>query len=186
LIKLKLSKPRESTRTSVSMSTDHSTLSPNFHSTELLNATVPTMSGSRDGETTLKPNNGTSMESQRPSRTTTGDPTLLTSNQTEDQAISDAPLPTQDGGNSSDMRVASLSMRKERLWKFKTKTLKLMLKTETSWSTTEAVISDNNGKSSMLTNTQSQRRESSMNNSVFTSKETSTLSQLYQVEDILT
>jgi hypothetical protein len=38
-------KRRDSTRTSVSMSTDHSTLSQNFHSTELLSATVPTTFG---------------------------------------------------------------------------------------------------------------------------------------------
>jgi len=142
------------------MSTDHSTLSPNFHSTELLSATVPTTSGSRDGETMLEHNNGTSMESLRPSRTTTGSLTHLIFNQMVDQPISDAQLPTQDGGNSSDMKVDSLSMRKERLWKFKTKELIQMLKTETSWSTTEAMILDNNGKSSMLTSTLSQRKES--------------------------
>ena len=38
-------KPRDLTRTLASMSTDHSTLSLNFHSTELLSATVPTTSG---------------------------------------------------------------------------------------------------------------------------------------------
>jgi hypothetical protein len=34
-----------------------------------------------------------------------------------DQAISDVQLPTQDGGNSSDIRVPQLSMKEERLWK---------------------------------------------------------------------
>jgi len=46
-------KPRELARNSVSTSTDHSTLCPSFHSTELLSATVPTTSGREDGETML-------------------------------------------------------------------------------------------------------------------------------------
>jgi hypothetical protein len=43
--KLKDHKLRESTRTLVSMSTDHSILFQNFHSIELLSATVRTTSG---------------------------------------------------------------------------------------------------------------------------------------------
>ena len=101
-------KPRESAKISDSISTDHSTLSLNFHSLECLSATVPTMSGSRDGEITLEPNNGTSMESQRPSRTTTGSHTHLISNQTVDLAMSDVLPLTQDGGNSSDTKTVSL------------------------------------------------------------------------------
>jgi hypothetical protein len=96
-------------RNSVSTSTDHSTLSHNSHSTELLNATVPTTSGWRDGETTSELNNGTSMKSQRLSRTTTGNHTHLTSNPMEDQATSDAPLLIQDGGNFSRLM--------EHMWK---------------------------------------------------------------------
>jgi hypothetical protein len=46
------------------------------------------------------------MRSQRPSRITTGSLTHLTSNQMVVQAISDVQLPTQDGGNSSNMKVA--------------------------------------------------------------------------------
>jgi hypothetical protein len=45
LTKLRDHKPRVLTRTSVSTSTDHSTLSQNSHSIELLSAMVPTMSG---------------------------------------------------------------------------------------------------------------------------------------------
>jgi hypothetical protein len=86
----------------VSISTDHSTLSQNFHSIELLNATVPTMSGSRDGETTQDNNSGSSMKSLRPSRTTTGNHTHLTSKEMAAQPISDVPQPTQDGGKCSD------------------------------------------------------------------------------------
>jgi hypothetical protein len=89
------------------MSTDHSTLSQNSHSTELLSATVPTTSGREDGELIPEPNNGTSMVFQRPSRTTTGNLTHLISNLMVDQPTSDVPLPTQDGGNSGDMRMDS-------------------------------------------------------------------------------
>jgi hypothetical protein len=70
--------------------------------------------------------------------------------------------------------------------KFKTKTLILMLRIETSKLATKEMISDNNGRSSMLMNTLSQRKESLTSNLVSTSKEISTLSQPYQVEDILT
>ena len=98
------------------------------------------------------------MVSLRPSETTTGNLTHLTSNLMEDQPTSDVPLPTQDGGKCSDMRVDSLSTRKERLSRFKTKASTLIWKTETSKLLTEEVTSDNNGKSSTLTNTESQRR----------------------------
>jgi hypothetical protein len=61
-------------------------------------------------------NNGTSITFQRQSRTTNGNHTLLTSNLMEDQPISDAPLPTQDGGNSSDTKEPTLSMKDQRYW----------------------------------------------------------------------
>jgi hypothetical protein len=114
LIKQMVLKQRVSIKTLVSMLTDHSISFQNFHSTELLSATVLTTSGLGGGERTHLPSNGISMESPRLSRTTNGNHTLLTFNQTEDQAISDAPLLTQDGGNSSDMKVDSLSTKKER------------------------------------------------------------------------
>jgi len=44
-------KPRDSMRNSVSTSTDHSTLSLSFHSTESLRASEPITLLSRDGET---------------------------------------------------------------------------------------------------------------------------------------
>jgi hypothetical protein len=50
----------------------------------------------------------------RLSRTTTGSHTLLIFKEMAAQPISDVPLPTQDGGNSSDMREAVLSTKKER------------------------------------------------------------------------
>jgi hypothetical protein len=73
------------------------------------------------------------MESPRPSRTTTGNLIHLTFNQMVDQPISDVPLPTQDGGKSSELRKDSLSTIKERSLKFKTKKKPLMLKIETLW-----------------------------------------------------
>jgi hypothetical protein len=66
-LRLKL---RVSTRNSDSTSTDHSILSLNFHSTELLRCTVTLMCGSRDGEIMLHSNSGGSMKSQRLSETT--------------------------------------------------------------------------------------------------------------------
>jgi hypothetical protein len=108
LTKLIRSEPRDSTKNSVSISTDHSTSDPECQCKELLSAMVPTMSGSRDGERMLMPNNGSSMRFQRPSRTTTGSLTHLTSNQTEDQAISDALQPTLDGGRCSDTKELQL------------------------------------------------------------------------------
>jgi hypothetical protein len=92
----------------VSISTDHSISDQDCHSKELLSATVLTTSGLRDGERMLLPSSGTSMVSPRLSRTITGNHTHLTFNQTEDHPTSDVPLPTQDGGNSSDTKVPQL------------------------------------------------------------------------------
>jgi hypothetical protein len=97
--------------------------------------------------------------SPRPSRTTTGSLTLLIFNPTEDHQTSDALLPTQDGGNCSDLKADLSSTRKERSLKFKTKDSILIPRTETSKLLTEEMISDNNGTSSMLMNTKNQRRE---------------------------
>jgi hypothetical protein len=66
---------------------------------------VPTMSGREDGERMLLDNNGSSMKSQRLSRITNGKLTHLTSKEMEHQLTSDVPLPTQDGGNSSDTKM---------------------------------------------------------------------------------
>jgi hypothetical protein len=72
LTKLRRYHLRDLTKSLVSTLTDHSILSQSFHSTELLNATVPTMSGSEDGETTLLANNGSSMELPRQSGVSNG------------------------------------------------------------------------------------------------------------------
>jgi len=83
LIKLVQFNPRDSTRTSASISTDHSTSSQNSHSTELLNATVQTMFGSEDGETTLWASNGSLMVSPRLSSLNNGRTTHLISKEME-------------------------------------------------------------------------------------------------------
>jgi hypothetical protein len=88
------------------MSTAPSTLFAHFHWVELLSAMVQTTSGKEDGEETPEPSNGISMVYPRQSRTTTGNLTHLTSKAMETAAMSDVPLQIQDGGNSSDMRMA--------------------------------------------------------------------------------
>jgi len=107
-IKQKDLKPRVLTKTLASMSTDHSILCQNYHSTELLSAMVLTMYGREDGDTIPQPNNGSSMVFPRPSRTTNGSLTHLISNPTVVQPMSDALLPTQDGGNCGDTKEVSL------------------------------------------------------------------------------
>ena len=104
LTKLKQLELRASTRNSVSTSTDHSTSDQECQCKELLSATELTTSGSRDGERMLEPNNGTSMKSQRPSRTTTGSHTHLTFKEMVDPLTSDAQLLTLDGGKCSDIK----------------------------------------------------------------------------------
>jgi hypothetical protein len=78
-----------------------------------------TTSGSRDGERMLRANNGTSIKFPKLSRTTNGNLIHLTSNQMVAQPTSDVLLQTQGGGNSSNMKEQTLSMRKVRLLKFK-------------------------------------------------------------------
>jgi hypothetical protein len=102
-------------------------------------------------------NNGTSMVSLRQSRITNGSLTHLTSNQMEDQQISDVLLQTQDGGNSLDTKIPLSSMRKERSFKFKETS---MLKTETLKSPTKELQSTSNGILFTLMNgKESQRKE---------------------------
>jgi len=128
-------------------------------------------------------NNGSSMKSQRPSRITTGSLTHLTFSQTEDQAMSDAQLPTQDGGNSSSTKVLQLSMREERSLRFKAMSIK---RTETLESTLKRMESTSNGTSCTLTNGRvNLKRVSSMRNSVFMLKEISMLFLNCQITDIL-
>jgi hypothetical protein len=108
LTKQKQQRQRVLMKNSVSTSTDHSILDQDYQCKELLNATVLTTSGSRDGETMLKPSNGTLMRSPRPSKTTTGSHTHLKSKETVDHLMQDALVLIQDGGNSSDLMEPSL------------------------------------------------------------------------------
>jgi hypothetical protein len=70
---------KDSMRNSVSISIDHSILSLNFHSTELLRCLVEPIWSLRDGEIMLDNNNSSLMKSPRPSETTTGRTTALIS-----------------------------------------------------------------------------------------------------------
>jgi hypothetical protein len=108
-------KPRDSTRNSVSIVTDHSTWFQDFHSTELSKHMEPTTLLKTDGLREETTNNGHSTALIRQSDLTTGRTMLWKSNQTEDHPTLDALLPsTQDGGNSGDTKEDILSTRKER------------------------------------------------------------------------
>jgi hypothetical protein len=173
LIKLK---PKDSMKNSVSISIDLSIWSHSFHSTELLSALVLTTLPSRDGERMSHNNNSTLMRFQRPSDPKHGRTMVCKSNQPVDQQTSDSHLlSNQDGGNCSDTKDNSLSMIKERSLKSQKD---LITRTKTSWSTTRMVKYTSNGRSSMLMSIrESQSRVNSMRNSVFMSKEISTLFQ---------
>jgi hypothetical protein len=125
------------------------------------------------------------MKSQRLSRTTTGNLIHLISNQTEDQATSDALLLTQDGGNCSKLMGHSLEiLRITKLLQFQEE---LTTKTETSLLKTRMERLTNNGRLSMLTSMRrNQLRDNSTRSSVSMLKEISTLSLHYQTTDILT
>jgi hypothetical protein len=122
------------------------------------------------------------MESQRPSRTTTGNPIHLTFRATVEVPTSDALPLTQDGGKSSDTKVLMLSMRKERLLKSRVDSI---MKTETSLSETETIRSTNNGILFTLMNgRENQLRDNSTRDSDSMLKETSTSNLNFQTTDI--
>jgi hypothetical protein len=124
------------------------------------------------------------MRSQRLSRTITGNPTLLISNPTVDQPTSDAPLPTQDGGNSSNTKDQLSLTREERFLKL---LVKLMVKTKTSVLTHRLMKFTNSGIFFTLMNgRENQLKENLMKDSDYMLKEISTLCQLSQIRDTLT
>jgi len=131
LIKLQKLKQKDSMKNSASTSTDHSTSSLNFHSTELLSASVPHIFVLRDGETMSPSNNSSSMRSQRPSDPKHGPTMPWIFRATEAQAPSELhQVSPQGGGKCSESETNSTSlMRKERSCLFK---VALMLKTEQS------------------------------------------------------
>jgi len=145
---------------------------------------VPIMFGSEDGERMLWDNNGSSMKSQRLSRITNGRITHLTSKEMEHQLTLDAPLPTQDGGNSLDTKINLSPMKKERSLRFKEI---LMLNKEISLWVTKQLLSINNGTLSMLMNgRENQERENLMKNTVSTLKDHSISFLLWANIDTLT
>jgi hypothetical protein len=87
LTRQRILEAKDSTRSLVSTSIDHSTLDLECQCRESLSASEPITLLSRDGETTPDNNSGTSMKSPRPSRTTTGSLTVLTSKAMEDHLI---------------------------------------------------------------------------------------------------
>jgi hypothetical protein len=100
-----------------------------------------------------------------------------------DPLTSDVPLPTQDGGNCSDMRrkVPTLSMKEERSLKSKEEST---LNKETSLSEIKEVPFINNGTSFTSMNTrENQERENSTKDLVSMLKETSTLFLNFQKTD---
>jgi hypothetical protein len=98
----------------------------------------------------LEPSNGSSMVLPRPSGITTGSHTHLTSKATVEALTSDVLLPTQDGGNCSDLMEHSLeTSRTIKFWMYQEAK---MLRTEISLFTKLMERSTNNGTSCMLTN----------------------------------
>jgi len=130
-------------------------------------------------------NNGSSTALTRPSDQTTGRTTPWKSNPMVDHPTSEPLQPsTQDGGNCSELKVHSLSMREERSSMFQ---VALMLKTEISSFGTSMERSTSNGMSSTLMNTQrNQRRENSTRSSDSMLKDHSTLSHNLDQTDTLT
>jgi len=185
--KLMLLKLRDSTKNSVSTSTDHSTSDLECQCKESLQCTETTGFISEDG-LQIMPSmlNGDSMRSPRLSSTCTGRTTLWKSTVTEDiHTLEQLLLSTQDGGRCSETEMMlTLSMKRASISMFK---VLLTLKEDTSNVTRinqERSIS--NGISSTLTNGKvSQPRVSSMRNSASMSKEISMSFQKCQITDIL-
>ena len=183
LTKIRETKPRDFTRTSVSIATNHSTLSQDSQCTESPNLTELTTLLSTDTSLEENTNNGSSTVLTRPSDQTTGRTMQLKSNPTVDHPTSELlQLSTQDGGKCSELKVLTLSMRKERSSMSQEE---LMMKTETSLSTTNMENLTNNGTLFMLIKCQkNQRKENSTKTSVSMLKENSTPNLLCQEEDI--
>jgi hypothetical protein len=131
---------------------------------------------SRDIERMLLNNNSTLMRKLRQSDLRHGRTMACKSNPTVDHQTSALHLLSNpDGGNCSDIKDNSLSMKEEKLWMFKEE---LMPRTETFKLQTKMERSNNNGKLSMLMSIQeSQLRENLMKNSDSMLIEISTLFQ---------
>jgi hypothetical protein len=175
LTRRQLLKLRDSMKNLDSISTDHSTLSQNFHSTELLSVLELTTLSSRDGERMFLVNNTTSTRCQRLSDLNNGRTMQWKFNPTVDLTTSVSHLAsTLDGGNySNSKKEHMLSIRKERLLKYQED---LITKTKTLSSVTKIPRLNRDGKSSMLMSIQlNQLKENSTRNSVSMLREISTL-----------
>ena len=116
LTKIRETKPRDFTRTSVSIATNHSTLSQDSQCTESPNLTELTTLLSTDTSLEENTNNGSSTVLTRPSDQTTGRTMQLKSNPTVDHPTSELlQLSTQDGGKCSAMKRDGSSTRRVRL-----------------------------------------------------------------------
>ena len=106
-------------KNSVLKSIEHSTSSPDYQCTELLNVKEPTTFGLRDIERMLLHNSSTSTMSPRLSDHNNGRTMPWQSNPMVIQPTSDLhQVSIQDGGRCSECKTHTLLTRKERSWIF--------------------------------------------------------------------
>ena len=126
-------------------------------------------------------NSSTSIKRQRPScQSTTRNQSVF--NLTEVQPTLKSGLLTQDGGNSTDFKVSTLSTKKERSLTFKVESIPTV---EESLSIQDTEESTNNGRSFMLTLLSQIQLLDTFHNSVSTSTDHSTLFLACQARDTL-
>lgn len=149
---------RDSIKTSVSISIDHSTSNQDSQCTEWLWHHQTELWRSHHWKERVWPhNNSTSMERQRLLCQTNGRINQWTLKEMEDPAESIPESPMPDGGNYSDTKTDSSSTRKESYWM---STEAVIQKTEMLSHGTSMVESTNNGISSTpMTWNQSQPRD---------------------------
>jgi hypothetical protein len=140
----------------------------------------------RGTERTRDNNSSSSMKSPRLSETTTGRITALTSKAMETATtLEQPPVSTHDGGRCSEIKMATLPMREERL--LLSQAYMIMRTTISSWNKERKKrMSISNGDLSTLMNTKlNQPRDNSIRSSTSTLKETSTLSHKWPLTDTL-
>jgi hypothetical protein len=142
--------PRDSTKNSDSMPADLSISDQEIYSEELLNASISIIcSLPEDTERMILTNNSTSMEYPRPSRMSKKD-TQSQSPKTDLTTMSDAKLPTQDGGKCGNVMALSSEMLKTT--RFLISPEMKIVNNATSKITQKMVNLVNNGRSSTLMN----------------------------------
>lgn len=185
LTKLPQCNQREWLVTSVSMPTDLSTSDQDSQWRELWSALVPIILLLEDGEITLRPSNGISIQSPRQLDLNNGRIVPLKFKaMVEVQIWELLLLSIQDGGRCLECKELSSQMNVARLLMFKEE---LIQKIETLLFTINTEKSTNNGTLSMLMNgRENQQRVNWMKISVFMLRETSMLLLSYPLTDILT